>query len=76
MNYMKKKYERNIERTNLLKMEIKQLQSEENVLLSKLNKTRKRLDSFNSTENIYFGNKRKSRKSNDKISVKPTIDNE
>ena len=71
-----KKYERNIERTNLLKMEIKQLQSEENVLLSKLNKTRKRLDSFNSTENIYFGNKRKSRKSNDKISVKPTIDNE
>ena len=53
-----KKYEKNVEKTNMYKMEIKQLQNEEEDLINKLNQTRERLNTFNSTENIYFGVKK------------------
>ena len=53
-----KKYERNVEKTNYMKMEMKQLQEEEEELINKLNQTREKLNTFNSTENIYFGAKK------------------
>ena len=68
-----KKYEKNLERTELLKLEVKQLQNEEDILLTRLNKTRERLNTFNSTENIYFGSKRKN---SEKLSFKISEDND
>jgi len=60
------KYEKNLEKTERLKMEMKQLQDEEDELISKLNKTKERLDTFNSNENINFYMK-KSRKESGNI---------
>ena len=57
-----KKYENNIETTKLLKMQIKQLQNEEDEYLNKLNKTKERLNNYCSTEKIYFGNIQKKKK--------------
>ena len=60
------KYENNLEKTQRLKLEMKKLQDEEDELVSKLNKTRERLNTLNSSENIYFYMK-KSRKESGNI---------
>ncbi len=75
-----KKYEDNLEETKLLKLQIKQLQTEEDEFLNKLNRTKERLNTYSSAEKIFFGNskKRKSRKS-EKVSmtsIKNKSDNE
>jgi hypothetical protein len=60
-NLYENKYKNNVEKTEKLKLEIKQLKDEEYELMRRINRTRERLNSFSSTESIYFGN-RKNRK--------------
>lgn len=57
------KYEKNLEKTQRLKLEMKRLQDEEDELMNKLNQTRERLNTFNSSENIYFFMKRSRKES-------------
>ena len=45
-----KKYEDNVESTKLLKEQIKKLQSEEEAIMSKLNQTKNRYDTYTSTD--------------------------
>ena len=75
-----KDYEDNLEETKLLKLEIKQLQTEEDVFLNKLNKTKEKLNIYSSAGKIFLGNseKRKSRKSEklSMTSIKYKDDNE
>jgi len=52
-----KTYQKNVEKTEKLKLEIQQLKDEQNILMNRINKTRERLNSFSSTECIYFGNR-------------------
>ena len=69
---MKKKTENNVEKTKELKKQIEQLQSEEEAILAKLNKTKKKYNNFTSDK---FGNASisKNRKNSYKnISVKTT----
>ena len=49
-----KKYENNVEKTKELKKQIEQLQSEEDAILAKLNKTRDRYNNYTSSDK--FGN--------------------
>ena len=77
MDLNEKKYENNIEKTKLLKMQISQLQTEEDECLAKLNRTKERLYTYGSTEKIYFGkNKKKLRKNSEKMSIKSFEDKE
>ena len=64
MNKMKKKYENNVEKTKLLKEQIKQLQYEEDAIMAKLNKTKDRYDTYTSSDkysNLGYKNKKKER---------------
>ena len=65
-NLYENKYKNNVEKTEKLKLEIKQLKDEEYELMRRINRTRERLNSFSSTECIYFGN-RKIRKDSSNI---------
>ena len=77
MDLNEKKYENNIEKTKLLKMQMRQLQTEEDECLAKLNRTKERLYTYGSMEKIYFGkNKKKLRKNSDKMSIKSLEDKE
>ena len=63
-NENEKIYENNIEETKLLREQIRQLQSEEDALLNKLNNTRNRYDTYSSNDRYCLGyrNKRYSKR--------------
>lgn len=63
-NLYENKHKKNVEKTEKLKLEIKQLQDEEDELMNRISKTRERLNSFNSTECIFFGNRKSRKESN------------
>jgi hypothetical protein len=56
------KAENNLKRTELLKMQMMKLQTEENECLEKLNRTKERLNNYSSTERIYYYGKPKNKK--------------
>ena len=73
-NMNEKKYEDNVEKTKELKKQIEQLQSEEDAILLKLNKTKKKYNNYTSSDkyvNLSYNQNRKNSHKNTNIETTP-----